>query len=191
MSVQTRIGMPLDEFIRRYDEAPFELIDGEIIPKMPTVSRHNRLSKRFFIALLPFEQQGLGEVFQEATYVLIDSSQWVKNSRIPDVMFVSAEKIAQFKSDIPDGENKPFILVPDLVIDIVSPTDQYSEISRRVKRYLSDGVRLILIADPETREVAVHRLGSDEQTNLSGDAVLDGGDVLPGFRLSLHDLFAD
>ena len=64
MSVQTRIGMPLDEFIRRYDEAPFELIDGEIIPKMPTVSGHNQLAKRFFIALLPFEQQRLGEVFQ-------------------------------------------------------------------------------------------------------------------------------
>ncbi|MEO8396851.1 MAG: Uma2 family endonuclease [Chloroflexota bacterium] len=152
MSIQTQIGMPIDEFIRRYDEAPFELIDGEVIPKMPTVSGHNRLSKRFFVALLPFEQQGFGEVFQEATYVLADSSQWVKNSRIPDVMFVSAAKLEQFKRDIPDAENKPYILVPDIVIDIVSPTDQYSEISRRVKRYLSDGVPLILIVDPETRE---------------------------------------
>jgi Uma2 family endonuclease len=191
MSVQTRIGMPLDEFIQRYDEAPFELIDGELVPKMPTVSRHNRLGKRFFLALLPFEAQGIGEAFQEATYVLVDSTQWVKNSRIPDVMFVSTEKLAQFRREVPDADNKPYILIPDLVIEIVSPTDQYSEISRRVKRYLSDGVRLILIADPETSEVAVHRLGSDEQTNLSGDAILDGGDVLPGFRLSLRELFAD
>ncbi|MBI1257094.1 MAG: hypothetical protein GC204_06460 [Chloroflexi bacterium] len=191
MSVQTQIGMPLDEFIRRYDEAPFELIDGEVIPKMPTVSGHNRLSKRFFIALLPFEQQGIGEVFQEATYVLADSPQWVKNSRIPDVMFVSAEKITQFKQEIPDAENKPYILIPDIVIEIVSPTDQYSEINRRVKRYLSDGVRLILIVDPEIREIAVHRLGSEQQTNLSGDAVLDGSDVLPGFQLSLTDIFVE
>src|SRR5215813_7620292 len=107
MSVQTQIGMPLDEFIQRYDEAPFELIDGEIVPKMPTISRHNQLAKRFFVVLLPFEQQGLGEVFQEATYVLLDSPQWVKNSRITDVMFVSTAKLEQFRREIPDAANKP------------------------------------------------------------------------------------
>jgi Uma2 family endonuclease len=191
MSVQTRIGLPMDEFIRRYDEAPFELIDGEIVPKMPTVSYHNRLSKRFFVAFLPFEAQGLGEVFQEATYVLADSAQWVKNSRIPDVMFVSADKLAQFRRDVPDAHNKPYILVPDLVVEIVSPTDQYSEINRRVKRYLSDGVRLILIVDPDTREIAIHRQGSEQQTNLSGDAILTLEDVLPGFQMALQELFAD
>jgi Uma2 family endonuclease len=190
MSVQIQMGMALDEFIQRYDQAPFELIEGEIVPKMPTVSRHNQLAKRFFVIMLPFEQQGLGEVFQEATYILLDSPQWVKNSRIPDVMFVSAEKMARFRREIPDAANKPYILIPDLVIEIVSPTDQYSEISRRVKRYLSDGVRLIWVVDPETCEIAVHRLGSDQQVNLSGDAVLDGGDVLSGFSIRLAEIFA-
>ena len=37
MAVQTEIGMPLDEFIRQYDEAPFELVNGERIPLMPPV----------------------------------------------------------------------------------------------------------------------------------------------------------
>ncbi len=191
MSVQTQIGMPLDEFIRRYDEAPFELIDGEIVPKMPTVSGHYRLAKRFFIALYPYEQQELGEVFQEATYVIADSPQWVKNSRIPDVMFVSSAKLEQFRQETPDAENRPYILIPDLVIEIVSPTDQYSDISRRVKRYLDDGVSLIWIVDPETREVVIHRQGSDQQTTLYGMAILEGEDVLPNFQFAIQDIFSD
>jgi len=64
-------AMAMEEFIRRCDqEGPFELIDGEIVPKMPNVSIHTRTSKRMFLALAPFEQQRLGEVFQEATFVL-------------------------------------------------------------------------------------------------------------------------
>ena len=115
----------------------------------------------------------------------------MKNSRIPDVMFVSTAKLAQFRDDIPDAENKPYILIPDIVIEIVSPTDQYTEINRRVRRYRNDGVRLTWIVDPDTREIAVHQLGSEQQTNLSGDMVLDGGDVLPDFKLALKDIFGD
>jgi Uma2 family endonuclease len=182
--------MSMDEFIRRFQqEGPFEFIDGEIVPKMPTVSGHNKLAKRLFLALLPFEQQGFGQVFQEATYVLIDTPQWVRGSRLPDVMFVSAERLAQFERETPDADNKPYILVSDIVIEIVSPTDNYSDIGRRVQHYLNDGVRLVWVLDPQIQETIVHTLGSDQQTRLTGEATLTGGDVLPGFALSFSAIF--
>jgi Uma2 family endonuclease len=190
MAIQERIGMPLADFIRWSSEAPFELIDGQVVPRMPTVSGHNKASKRIFMLLVPFEAEGLGEVFQEATYVLTDAPDWVRGSRIPDVMFVSAAKLKQFEESIPDADSKPYILVPDIAVEVVSPTDSYSDIDARVSRYLQDGVLLIWIIDPQRQKVAVHQLGSDQQANLEGDAILDGGAVLPGFKVAVKEIFA-
>jgi Uma2 family endonuclease len=188
----TRLAsMPVEEFIRRSDqEGPFELIEGEIVPKMPSVAIHNKTAKRVFLALLPYEQQGLGEVFQEATFVLTDNPQWVYGSRIPDVMFVSRERLTQFESSVPDWQHKPYILVPELAVEIVSPTDRYSEINAKVIRYLNDGVRLIWVIDPQVRQVVVYRAGSDQQRTLIGDAVLTETQILPDFALPLSELFA-
>jgi len=190
MSIQTRIGMPLDEFIRRGDEAPFELIDGEIVPKMPTVSGHSRLVKRMFLAFLPFEQQGLGEVLSETTYILLERPDWVKGSRIPDVMWVSADKLAQFWQTIPDADKKPYVLVPDIVLEVVSATDKPADLQARIARYRGDGVPLLWVITPETREIAVYVHTSDQPIHLSGDAMLSGGSILAGFTLSLQAVFA-
>lgn len=180
----------MDDFIRRYDQdGPFELIDGEIIPKMPSVSVHTKTAKRIFLALLPFEQQGLGEVFQEATFVLTDNPQWVRGSRIPDVMFVSKERLTRFEDKTPGADRKPFILIPEVVFEIVSPTDNYSDINKKVKRYLNDGVLVVCVVDPETREVIVHQRGSNQQTILTGDDVLTLTDILPDFSMKLSDIF--
>ena len=51
MDVQTRIGMPMDEFIRQYDEAPFELVDGERIPLVPPVAEHGEVIRLLLRAL--------------------------------------------------------------------------------------------------------------------------------------------
>lgn len=182
--------MPMDEFLLRQREAPFELFDGEIVPKMPTVSGHNRLAKRMFIALLPYETRGIGQVFQEATYVVTDSPQWVRGARIPDVMFVMSDALGEFQRDVPDADSKPFIVVPAIAIEIVSPTDQYSDIRERVRRYLNDGVRLIWVIDPQTREIAVSAAGSNSAVILSGDDVLTGADILPDFQLKVSEFFA-
>lgn len=183
--------MPMEEFIRRnQQEGHFELLDGEVVPKMPTISTHNTLTKRVFLALLPYEQSGLGEVFQEATFVLTDDPRWVHGSRIPDVMFVSKERLEQFESTIPDWKSKPYILVPELAVEVVSPTDNYSDINAKVIRYLADGVLVIWVMDPQTKQVIVYRSGSDQQRNLIGEAVLRETEILPDFALPLSELFA-
>jgi Uma2 family endonuclease len=182
--------MTLDAFIERYAaEGPFELIDGEIIPKMPTVSGHSKLTKKLFRLLLPFEDQGLGEVFMETTFILLDLPNWVKGSRVPDVMFITREKLARFAQDVPDADAKPFVCVPDLVIEVVSPTDRYTDINNRVTRYLNDGVRLLWVVDPAGRAIFVYMAGSNVQTKLTRAMMLDGGEVLPGFAVSLAEIF--
>lgn len=182
--------MSMEDFLERSaQEGAFEFIDGEVVPKMPTASLHGKMCKRLFLALLPFEQQGLGQVFQETTYVLIDTPDWVTGSRIPDVMFVSNSKLEAFEATVPDADRKQYILVPDLVIEGVSPNDKYSDIDEKVTRYLEDGVRLVLVVDPQRKKVIVHEAGKKMQRTLSIDDTLTGGDVLTGFSIAVAQLF--
>ena len=80
---------------------------------------------------------------------------------------------------------------PDFVVEVVSPTDRYSEIATRVARYLNDGVRLVWVmdADSEPPSVVVHMPGSDQPRRFTGNDVLSGGDVIPDFEIKVNDLF--
>jgi Uma2 family endonuclease len=181
-------AMPLAEFIRRYDDAAFEWIDGEMRPVSPSVAGPNVIAKRLFRALLPFEEAGLGEVFTEAPFVLTDIPNWVKGSRVPDVMFYRSVRLAAYRENMPDWEDKPFVLVPDLVIEVLSPTDSYSDVTEKITRYLDDGVLLVWVVDAKPRTVVVHVPGSPPQTLHEGDT-LKGGEVVPGFEMVVGRLF--
>lgn len=183
-------AMPLAEFIRRYDEeGPFELVEGEIVAVSPGVAGPNYFAKRLFIALLPLEERGEGEVFTEASFVLTESPGWVRGARVPDVMYYSSERIRAYRAANADWMDKPYALVPDVVAEVVSPTDRHTDITAKVRRYLDDGVRMVWVIDPQARVVTVHRAGSDHSLWLTGEAALSGADVIPGFELPLPRLF--
>ncbi|MBC7869484.1 MAG: Uma2 family endonuclease [Chitinophagaceae bacterium] len=108
---------------------------------------------------------------------------------MPDVSFFAAERIAAYVAQTPEWKERPFALVPDMVVEVVSPNDHYSEIDEKVDVYLADGVRLIWVIDPQRRKATVHTPDSDQPLHLKGDAVLNGGDVIPGFEVLLPKLF--
>jgi Uma2 family endonuclease len=191
--VERTIGMTVDEFVNLYDEkGPFELVDGEIISMSPPTYGHGFASRKLFIPLANFvEAHKLGEVVTEIPFVLSDESNWVKGSRVPDIMFVLAERIAAYKAQTPDWRKKPLVLVPDLVVEIVSPTDRYSEVQKKVARYLTDGVQMVWVVDPEQRTVVVYRAGSNQQTRVTENESLDGGEIIPGFTISVASIFED
>ena len=89
----------------------------------------------------------------------------------------------------PDWRKKPMTLVPDFIAEIVSPTDRFSDVTKKVQTYLADGVQLIWVIDPDSQTVIEYRADSDQQTRYEGDATLTGGDTIPKIELSLKDLF--
>ncbi len=194
--VYTKIGMPMEEFIRLYDtEGPFELINGERIPVMPTVAGHNRAIKRIFLALDHYGvAHKLGEAFTEAPFVLTDEPQWVEGSRVPDVMFFSAERLAAYVAATRDWELKPYVLVPDLVIEIMSPSDDPDELDEKVDLYLADGVLMAWVMNPRRIKVSVYTPAPDkprakEHVNLFSGDLLTGGDIVPGFEMPVATIF--
>lgn len=188
----TRTGMPLDEFIRQHEAQPFELINGERRLKVMTVAGHNFVIHLLYQRLLAwFSVENRGEVFMEATYILPDAydSDWVRESRTPDLLVYLGQRFASYRQAHPDWREKPYLLVPDLVIEIISPNDKFTEPDEKVEAYLKDGVRLVWLVDPKRRKAIVYVVDGEQPRYLTRETRLESEDVLPDFSLELAQLF--
>jgi Uma2 family endonuclease len=106
--------------------------------------------------------------------------------RIPDVAFISwgrCPKGKRRRGEIPT-------VAPDLVVEVLSKKNTPKEMARKLDEYFRAGVRLVWYVDPKKRTVRVYT-ARDRSVLLREDQTLDGGDVLPGFALSIRDWFAE
>ena len=126
-------------------------------------------------------RQGLGQVGGSDGGVFIERDP--DTVREPDVYFVSAERLP-----LDDHSDGYLEVVPELVVEIVSPNDSELVVREKVAMWLDFGVSMALEVRPATRSILVHRPGVPAVT-LTGDDVLDGGDVLLGFSLPLSEIF--
>ncbi len=184
-------GMSLADFMEQFEEQPFELIDGEIIPMGPLKHRHAQITKAFYdkLFLWTYFNPNQGKVFTEVPFVMEDKSDWVKGSRIPDVMFYQQKRLDEYYATVEDYDNKPFILVPDIVVEVVSPTDAYSDVNRKVRAYLTDAVKIIWVVDPALKTVAEYTQWHLDAVTKQGIDSLSGHDVAEGFELKVSEIF--
>lgn len=105
--------------------------------------------------------------------------------RVPDVAFVLWE-------NVPPDDELPSIpdLAPDLAVEVISPSNTVREMARKRREYFRAGTRLVWQVYPDRREVEVYTSATRFRT-LGLTDTLDGGALLPGFRLPLADLFAE
>lgn len=168
-----------------------ELSEGRLIIMSPAGWKHGALASKLLRIIGDFaEVQQLGmTTAAETGYILHrQTAPDDKNKdvvRAPDVGFITARRLPANLDDLPDGY-VPF--APDLAVEVVSPGDEAAEIRKKVQEYLRYGTRLVWLFDPKARTVEVHTRGG--AVTLGVDGVLEGGDVLPGFRLPLKDLFS-
>jgi len=104
--------------------------------------------------------------------------------RAPDVSFVSWSRLPGRKlprQRVPD-------LHPDLAVEVLSESNTPQEMGRKLKEYFRAGTRLVWITDPEARTVRVYT-SPEQMTTKTERQDLDGGDVLPGFKLSIREWF--
>lgn len=155
-----------------------ELVDGEIKKMSPAGFEHGRIAMLAGISLGTYvRQHGLGEVAAAETgFILRRNPDTV---RAPDVAFVRKERFVPTTAYFPGA--------PDLVIEVISPSDTYSEVDAKVVDWLRSGVRLAIVIDPSKRSAAVHR-SLTETLRIESDGVIDGGDVVPGWRIPLREL---
>ncbi len=165
------------------DENRYELVRGELIMMTPASPRHGKFAARLVGALVSYtKEHELGEVYTaEPGFELETEPQTI---RAPDVAFVRQERIP------PAGEPEGFwAIAPDLVIEIISPSETAQMIHEKVADYLRAGTRLLWLVYPASQTVMEYHPPMEAQ-RLTVEDDLDGGDVVPGFRYLLKRLFA-
>lgn len=104
--------------------------------------------------------------------------------RIPDVSFVALDRLPGGR--VPRDAISP--VVPDLAVEVISRGNTREEMRQKLIDYFTAGARLVWYIYPEPREVHVFT-GAEQSRVIKPSETLDGGDVLPGFTLSLAELF--
>ncbi len=153
----------------------FEFIAGEIVEKMVSSRRSANVAAWILIQMGTFVlEHDLGTVSGADGGYIVSGERY-----IPDVSFVSKARSSA-------GDDVAYYpLPPDLAVEVLSPTNTDEEMRVKVSNYLAAGTVLWLVA-PRKR-IEVHRPGQPVQV-LYADDVLDGGDLLPGFQLSVRDI---
>ncbi|MEA2527333.1 MAG: hypothetical protein QOF73_4560 [Thermomicrobiales bacterium] len=160
----------------------YELIRGVLREVEGMSEKHGAIGGRAMAYVGGFVlQHDLGEVFiSDSRFVFPGSPpSWLA----PDIAFISADRLPG--SEFAEGYSRR---IPDLVVEVKSPSNTEAEIFEKVAIYLAGGVRLVWLVRPMQQTVTVFRPIGPEQILGEGD-VLDGEDVLPGFQLPLSELF--
>ena len=172
-----------EEFYRLPDkDGKQELVQGEVIEKMPPGGEHGYLQVRLAGRMMAFVERDLsGFVVVETGFRLFKDPDTVRG---PDIAFIAAARF-------PTGRlPKAFIEgAPDIAIEVVSPDDTAQEVADKVIEYLDAGARRVWVAYPSTQSVVVHLPDGSAQT-LRGDDVLSGEDIFPGFEMRVRELFS-
>jgi len=155
-----------------------ELIHGIIFEKPMPTQQHGMIAGRFFFYIQWYLMKNpIGHVSVETGHQTPGDDY---NSRIPDVSFVRDDSdTLTTQGAVPK--------MPDIAIEVISPSQSLRELREKAYYYLNNGTRMVLIALPDTQQIEVHTPGNI--TVLRADDTLDGGDILPDFKVKVADFF--
>ena len=182
-TTQTKL-ITADELLTLYSKGVRgELIRGELCETMPSGGRHGEVVVLACLALGNFiVPRRLGRLAASDSGVLLERDP--DTVREPDIAFISAERLPL------DVEVSGYYeVVPDLIVEVVSPSDSAREVMDKALMWLSFGARMVWAVNPQSRSVDVYRPGERTLT-LTQDDTLDGLDVVPGFVCPVGDIFS-
>ncbi|GBD36014.1 hypothetical protein HRbin36_01131 [bacterium HR36] len=163
-----------------YADKRLELDEGRLIIMPPAGEMHARECAWVVAILMDYARRTGGGVLCNNPGLVL--------SRNPDT--VRAPDVAYCREAVPLQEVSAGLpaRLPQLVVEVVSPTDRPNEVVRKVQQYLRAGIAMVWVVDPEDRTVGVYRRGREPQVLGEGE-VLSGEEVLPGFSVAVAELF--
>jgi|SRR5436305_1491955 len=172
-----------EELFRMPDLGPCELVEGRIVPMSPTGYPHGRIEARVTGRLLAYaEQNGRWEV--QAGEVGVFIRRHPDTVRAADVLFISKERLARCES------TGYLDVAPELVVEILSPNDPWSDMMEKLNDYFSAGADAVWVLDPRRKEVFSYRSLTEVQ-RFGEDQTLTDEEILPGFGLPISELFRE
>lgn len=172
-----------DEFFEMRDDAyRYELVNGVLKKTSPAGGEHGRIGLFLGAHLLMYvNDHNLGYVYGAETGFILTANR--DTVLAPDVAFVSRGRAATI------GDDRKFVpLAPDLVGEVLSPGDTYSETDVKIAQWLEAGTRAVLLVDPRRKTVTVYRVDSEPVVFNVNDA-LEVPEIVPGWSLPVAKVF--
>jgi Uma2 family endonuclease len=168
------------------DDALYELIHGQRVELPPMSVWAVTITTRLTGLMNAFAKPNrLGEAFTEMLIVVPVPGDEERNRR-PDICFVSSSRLVTSTPEDPDAN--AWIVVPDLAVEVTSPTDRAERQRQKVVEYFQLGVPSVWVVYPRLGLIDVFETPTICRSFGPGD-VLPGDPVLPGFELRLAELF--
>ncbi len=166
------------EYLLREDEFNYEWTNG-IVEKTPRTMNTNQLYIKSnlgnFLAGLRSESPALGNLYSEVDFLLTKQMH-----RRPDIAYLT-------QSQVKNAITEP-IMVPDFAIEIISKSDNINRVHRKVVEYFNAGVKVLWHIFPELKEVHIYE-DAHGSSICRGDEKCSAEKVIPGFVLSVNDIF--
>jgi Uma2 family endonuclease len=172
--------LTLEEFLKLPDiDESYELVEGEAIKKMSPKFFHSSLTTVFWVELSAW-CDGFGRVRVEWSVVLKRRDKdWVP---VPDLLYVSHERLA---SDW--REDAPCPVLPELMIEIVSPDQTFNQLAQKAMDYLSAGVDRVWVIYPPMRSLTVFFADRPPETYRGDRQITD--DLFPNLAVTSEQFF--
>lgn len=182
--VETKRTMTAEEFAKLPTGRGlrYELVNGELRTMAAAGGRHGAVVGQTTGVLWSFlTANDLGVLFgAETGFALRRNPDHV---RAPDVAFISYARLAEVTSRAGFLE-----CAPDLVVEVISPGDAWSDVMVKVRDWLDHGTNVVWAVDPDTRTVEIWR-GDGRVVRRRVAEELDCEPVLPGFRCKVEEIF--
>ena len=173
--------LTLEEFLALPDnDVTYELVDGVAIPKMSPKRFHSRVTVALSL-LLTECTQGKGEMGIEWAITLKrQGKDWCP---VPDLLYISNQRLG----DIPLAD-EPCRVPPELVIEIISPGQAFSDLSEKAVAYLNAGVKRVWLIDSQVKKVTIFYPDRPPQIKQGDDSLAD--EILPDLNITPQQIFS-
>jgi Uma2 family endonuclease len=172
-----------EELLAMSDIGPCELVEGELIQMSPVGDTHGAIELNIGAELRDFVREhdlGVVRVGEVGIYI----SRNPDTIRAADVLFIAKENYAGRRS-------KGFLdIAPDLVVEVLSPSDTWHRVNQKLQEYFNIGVKMIWVVDSLDPQVYVYRSITDVRY-FTGNDKLPGDEILPGLDLAVAALYVD
>ncbi len=170
----------VDDYMLLDEDLRCEIIDAELIMTPAPTTKHQRISKALFLKMSHFIK-GNGELF----YAPIDIYFNEENVLQPDLVFIKRERLGIV-------QEKGIIGTPDLIVEIISPSNSYIDRYLKKRKYAQFGVQEYWIVDPGNKTIEVYNLGEGHEYGLTLFVSEEGdvkSSVLEGLTFELSEIF--
>lgn len=180
MKSLTRTSLTIDEFLSSpLANENYEFFNGELTQKTSPKRSHSRVTLKLS-RFLDDWSENKGEVGIEwAVRLKREGKDWCP---LPDLLYVSFEKLGNIIL-----EDNACPIPPDLVIEVISQGQSFSDLSEKAEAYLKAGVDRVWLIDTQVKKITIFYPDSPPETKEGNDSLED--DILPDLSLTPHYIF--